>query len=160
MTQGIRDGEPDARILYADIIDLPHYHVPGRPYMDDFGRSAQFSAFNALEGYEEMVDEEARVVGDKIALTEMQKESLKQKLTLIADVNEDHIYPKITFAYFVPDARKDGGSYEAITEKVRRVDVINRQIELCRKVGIAGSYMRIDMDKILNISGELVDYIE
>ena len=59
MTQGIKEGEPDARILYADIIDLPHYHVPGRPYMDDFGRSAQFSAFNALEGYEEMVDEES-----------------------------------------------------------------------------------------------------
>ena len=160
MTQGIKEGEPDARILYADIIDLPHYHVPGKPYMDDLSRSAQFSAFNALEGYEEMVDEEARVVGDKIVLTETQKEVLNQKLTLIADVIEDHIYPEIAFTYFVPDANKDGGSYEVVTEKVRKVDVVNRQIELFRKVGIAGSYMRIDMDKILNISGELVDYIE
>ncbi len=160
MTQGIKENEPDARILYADIIDLPHYHVPGRPYMPDFGRSAQFSAFNALDGYEEMVDEEARVVGDKIVLTETQKEVLNQKLTLIADVIEDHICPEITFTYFVPDKYKNGGSYEAITEKVRKVDVVNRQIELFRKVGIAGSYMRIDMDKIQNISGELVDYIE
>ena len=43
---------------------------------------------------------------------------------------------------------------------VRNIDIVNRQIELFRKVGIAGSYMRIDMDRILDISGELVNYIE
>ena len=32
-----------------------------------------------------------------------------EDIKLIADVIEDHIYPEITFTYFVPDIRKDGG---------------------------------------------------
>ena len=59
MTKGLRKGEPDARVMYADIINFPHFHVPGKPYMNSWSRAAQFSAFNALEGYEDVVDEEA-----------------------------------------------------------------------------------------------------
>ena len=160
MTQGIREGEPDARVLYADIIDLPHYHVPGKAYMDDLGRAAQFSSFNALDGYEEMVDEEARQVGSMEQLSETEIEILNQKLSLIADVIEDGYHPEVTFNYFVPDARKNGGEYCSLTAKVRRIDLVNRQIELCSKVGVSGSYMRIEMDKVKDISGELVDHIE
>ena len=43
---------------------------------------------------------------------------------------------------------------------VRNIDIVNRQIELCSKVGVSGSYMRIEMDKVKDISGELVDHIE
>lgn len=30
MTQGIKEGEPNARLVYADIIDLPHWQSPDR----------------------------------------------------------------------------------------------------------------------------------
>ena len=160
MTRGIKENEPDARVLYADIIDLPHYHVPGKAYMSDLGRAAQFSAFNALDGYEEMVDEEARQVGTQDTLSETEIEILNQKLSLIADVIEDGYKPEVTFTYFVPDARKHGGEYCSLTAKVRRIDIVNRQIALCTKVGVSGSYQKIEMDRVKDISGELVDHIE
>ena len=31
---------------------------------------------------------------------------------------------------------------------VRNIDIVNRQIELCTKVGVSGSYMRLAMDKV------------
>ena len=160
MTRGIKENEPDARVLFADMIDLPHYHVPGKAYMSNHGRAAQFSAFNALAGYEEMVDEEARQVGTQDTLSETAIEILNQKLSLIADVIEDGYKPEVMFTYFVPDARKHGGEYCSLSAKVRRIDLVNRQIELCSKVGVSGSYMRIEMDKVKDISGELVDHID
>ena len=63
MTKGLRNGEPDARQVYADIIDLPHWQSQKRPHMGALERAAQFSPFAALTGYEDMIDEEAREVG-------------------------------------------------------------------------------------------------
>jgi len=160
MTQGIKDGEPDARKVYADIINLPHFHVPGKEFMSMFGRAGQFSSFNALTGYEDMVQEEAREVGGFIQLTESELSILNQRLTLISDVIEDGVNPVVTIRYFVADRHKNGGAYVDIVAKVRRIDIAARQVELFQKVGVSGSYMRIDMDMIHSISGELVDYIE
>ena len=42
---------------------------------------------------------------------------------------------------------------------VRNIDIVNRQIELCTKVGASGSYIRIKMDRVKDIRGELVDHI-
>lgn len=50
-----RTNEPDARILYADIIDLPHHRSLTHPPMSLYDRSAQFSPFAALTGYNEMI---------------------------------------------------------------------------------------------------------
>ena len=61
MTQGIGENEPDPRIIYADIIDLPHWQSPTRPHMSLHDRAAQFAPFAALTGYHEMVDEEAKL---------------------------------------------------------------------------------------------------
>ena len=33
---------------YEDIIDLPHFHAPGRPFMSMDARAAQFAAYKAL----------------------------------------------------------------------------------------------------------------
>ena len=147
-------------MIYADIIDLPHYHVPGKEYMSPLGRASQFSSFNALEGYEDMVGEEAREVGQMEPLTESEMEVLNQKINLIADVLEDGYHPVLKFTYFLDDLTKSGGSYVTITERVRKIDVINRKIQLYKKIGLSGSYMELAMDKISDISGDLVDYIE
>lgn len=160
MTQHIREEEPDPRLLYADIIHLPHWQSEKHPHMSPLARAAQFSAFNALAGYEDMVDEEAREVGSETGLGEAERELLNQKLSLIADKIEDGEHPLVTITYFVPDERKYGGSYENVTERVRRIDTVERKLELCRKTGLSGSYMTIGMDRIINIRGELVDYLE
>ena len=64
MTKGITGNEPDPRIIYADIIDLPHWQSPTRPHMSLHDRAAQFAPFAALTGYHEMVSEEAKQHND------------------------------------------------------------------------------------------------
>lgn len=160
MTKGLRKDEPDAKVIYADIIGLPHYHVPGKPYMNEWSRASQFSAFSALEGYDEMVEEEAREVGSFQQLTESEMEVLNQKINLIYDVLEDGHHPVLKFTYFLADMFKNGGSYVTLTERVRKIDVVGRKIQLFKKIGTSKSYMELDMDKISDISGDLVDHIE
>ena len=160
MTKGIKSNEPDARIVYADIIRLPHWQSTKRTPMSAYERAAQFSSFNALEGYEDMVGEEARIVDTQEELTETEMEILNQKINLIADVIEDGHHPILTFTYFLNDSMKQGGSYVTMTERVRKIDAVGKKIQLFRTVGASNSYMELDIDKIKDISGELVNYIE
>ena len=159
MTKGIKSNEPDARVVYADIIWLPHWQSPTRTPMSAYERAAQFSSFNALAGYEDMVGEEAREVDTQEELTETEMEILNQKINLIADVIEDGHHPILTFTYFLNDSMKQGGSYITITERVRKIDAVGKKIQLFRTVGASKSYMELDMDKIKDISGDLVGFI-
>ena len=160
MAKGIKSNEPDARVVYADIIALPHWQSPTRTQMSEYERAAQFSSFNALAGYKDMVGEEAREVGSFQELTESELEVLNQKLNLIYDVLEDGHHPILTFTYFICDCFKSGGSYVTITERVRKIDTVDRKIVLFRITGTSKSYVELEMDKIKDISGDLVDFIE
>ena len=51
---------PDPRVVYAEIIDLPHWESPSRPRMSRYNRAAQFSPFAALTGYDDIIREEDR----------------------------------------------------------------------------------------------------
>ena len=160
MNECLNNNKPNARVVYADIIDLPHWKSPVRAPMTAHERAAQFSSFKALDGYEDMVYEEAREVGVQADLSETEMEILNRKLGLIADVLENGHHPVLKFTYFIDDITKTGGSYVCITERVRKVDNVNRKIQLYKTVGLSKSYMELDMDKIKDISGDLVDYIE
>ena len=107
-----------------------------------------------------MVSEEAREVGVQADLSETEMEVLNRKLGLIADVLENGHHPVLKFTYFIDDIAKMGGFYVCITERVRKVDIVNRKIQLYKTVGLSKSYMDLDMDKVKDISGDLVDYIE
>ena len=160
MAKGIKSNEPDARVVYEDIIRLPHWQSPTRTPMSAYERAAQFTPFAALTGYEDMIDEEAREVGAWEPLSETALEILNAKITRIAAAIEEGIHPVIRFEYFIEDAAKDGGSYVSITERVRRIDTVGRKIQLFKTVGVSKSYMELEMGKIRDISGELVDGIE
>ena len=146
MAKGIKSNESDARVVYADIIRLPHWQSPTRTPMSAYERAAQFSPFAALTGYEDMIDEEAREVGVFHELTESEMEVLNQKINL-------------KFTYFITDIAKVGGSYVTMTERVRKIDTVGRKIQLFKTVGASKSYMELEMDKIRDISGDLVDGI-
>lgn len=103
MAQGIKEQEPDARVVYADIFHLPHWRSQTRKPMSAYERAAFFSPFAALDDYEEMVDEEAREVGKQQTLSEAELEILNQKLNLIYDMLEDG---HLTFTYFICDCFK------------------------------------------------------
>ena len=160
MAKGIKSNEPDARVVYADIIRLPHWQSPTRTPMSAYERASQFSSFNALAGYEDMVGEEAREVGVFHELTESEMEVLNQKISLISDALENDHHPVLKFTYFIADIAKVGGSYVTMTERVRKIDAIGRKIQLFKTVGTSKSYMELEMDKIRDISGDFVDDIE
>ncbi|MBR5046372.1 hypothetical protein IKX73_01940 [Candidatus Saccharibacteria bacterium] len=42
---------------YDDIINLPHFHDPTKPYMSLRDRAAQFASYKSLVGYEKMIEE-------------------------------------------------------------------------------------------------------
>lgn len=160
MTQGLKEGEPNGRDVYPDIIDHPHWQSPTRPHMSLYDRAAQFSAFDALAGYTDMVREEQRLTDSKVDLEETELERLNQKLNLISDVITDGHHPTVTITHFVPDEHKAGGAYVEITDAVKKVDSIARQVVLMTTEGYGRLNKTIGFDKIINISGDFVDYLD
>ena len=86
-------------------------------------RAAQFAPFAALTGYEESIEETARLTDRKIELCEDDIEDINIKLNFIKEHIKDH--PEVSVKYFKPDERKDGGKYDTITGKVRWIDEVN-----------------------------------
>ena len=70
---------------YDDIINLPHHVSATRPHMPMLDRAAQFMPFRALTGYEDAVQETARLTDEKIELTEDEKAILDMRLQKLAD---------------------------------------------------------------------------
>ena len=106
---------------YAGILTLPHHKAENRPQMSMHDRAAQFSPFAALTGFDGVIAETGRMTNRKVELSESQMTLLNQKLTLIDDVIQDGYHPVVTVVYFVPDAKKEGGSYQEYTGKVRQL---------------------------------------
>ena len=139
-------GKENARKIYGDIIDIPHWEPLKHKRMSLFERAAQFSPFAALTGYDEMIDDEAREVDAQEELSDEEMEILDRKINRIAEMLENGETPEIIITYFVPDERKSGGKYVTSKEDVRRIDTVEHCIEFCRKVGISGRYMRVGLD--------------
>ena len=144
---------------YADILTLPHHKASNRPQMSMHDRSAQFSPFAALTGFDDVIAETGRRTDQKIELSESQMTLLNQKLNLIDDAVQDGYHPMVTVVYFVPDAKKDGGSYQEYTGKMRQLDPVERKLVfLAANERSAGK--EISIDDILEIHGDLVDYMD
>ena len=101
---------------YDDIINLPHHVSTKHPQMSMLERAAQFSPFAALTGYEEAVDETARLTDHKIELSEDRITAINEAL---AGLKPDDA---VKVVYFMKDTRKDGGAYLASDGTVRIVD--------------------------------------
>ena len=149
----------DARVVYADIIDLPHHQSERRPHMSLYDRATQFSPFAALSGYDDMVREEARLTDDMRELSEMEQENLDQKLFLLSEAIEDRDYPEVTITYFIPDERKSGGRYDKVRGIIKKIEPVESRIVLFAENMISDG-RTIDMARISNIEGELLSGIE
>ncbi len=136
---------------YDDLLDLPHHVSVVHPHMSLYDRAAQFAPFKALTGYEDDVEETARLTDDRIELDEERIAYLDARLQLL----EEHLAeaPTVSITYFVPDARKDGGSYETVSGIVKKIDTVRRVIVL-------RDGLRIAIDDVYGISGELFSTME
>ena len=144
--------EADPRVVYADIIDLPHHQSAVHPHMSLHDRAAQFAPFAALSGYEDMVDEEARLVDNRIEPGPEDLEQLNRALARLQAAAGRGEHPAAAITYFIPDPLKPGGRYETITETVRKVDPVAQTVVLEKQVGRAGIHMEIRIADILEIA--------
>ncbi len=121
---------------YDHLINQPR-PASSRPKMSAVDRAAQFSAFAALVGLDEQMDETARLVDSKIELSEDEIEILNRKFQVLAQkLNEDKERPQVKVCYFVPDERKNGGAYVTKIGMVKRIDDIFFKITLIDRTEI------------------------
>ena len=113
---------------YDDIIDHPHYRSVKRPHMSTTDRAAQFSPFAALTGYDDAVEEAARLTSGRIELDESEKEVINERLSFIRDSLPDS--PPVDITYYVQDERKSGGAYITATGRVQRIDPVTRAVRM------------------------------
>lgn len=104
---------------YDDIIELPRPKSE-YPRMSLHDRAAQFSPFAALTGYEDEVEETARITDSRLEADDDTIAKINEDLRYIAE----NIYdlPKVEITYFVPDERKSGGKYVKATGEVRLLE--------------------------------------
>lgn len=131
---------------YEDIIHLPHHVSAVHPQMTISDRAAQFSPFAALTGYGSAIRETERLTDRRTELDESEKEILNEMLLLLAGRLKEH--PVITVTYFVPDERKDGGSYVTVSGNVRKLDEVDRAILL-------DGGRRVPVEDIVELGGDV-----
>ena len=131
---------------YSDILDMPHPLSPTRKKMSMTDRGAQFSPFAALTGYEDAVEETARLTERERVLTEESKTMLDAKLQLIAHHLDD--LPEVVITHFVPDRKKAGGAYVVTVGIVRELDSVGGFVVMMDRQKIAVEHIR-------DIGGEL-----
>lgn len=136
---------------YSDIINIPYRKSNKRQRMSNIERAAQFSSFAALTGYEEAVEETARLTDRRYDLSDTAIETLDRKLKIIDENIKNS--PVILITHFVPDERKEGGMYHTTKGTVKKIDECLREVVL-------DSGEHILIDEIAEIDGEIFTGID
>ena len=144
------ESNSDPRIVYADIIGLPHFQSATRPHMSLHDRAAQFAPFAALVGYDEMVGEEARLTDVRITPGESELEDLDMKFRILSERLAAKERPEVTVLIFVPDDRKTGGRYETVTGRARRLDPAEKKLILLTGTSPARE-ISLPLDRIIDL---------
>lgn len=133
---------------YEDIMDLPHYRSSRHAPLSMESRAAQFAPFAALTGYEDALVEAERQTEHFQDLDDGIKAILDAKLQMLEDRKQGK--PMVTIRYFVPDERKEGGSYQVISGQYRKMDLGKEQV-------ILEEGERIPLERIVDISSEIFE---
>ena len=113
---------------YDDILYLDRPISKNHKQMSVYERSAQFAPFSALTGYEESISEAGREVDLRIELSYDKIEEISHSLSIIAQIIASN--PTVKITYFKKDKSKDGGEYITITERVKKLDSVNKKLIL------------------------------
>ena len=111
---------------YDDIINLsrPQYH--DLPPMSIHDRSAQFSPFAALVGYDAAVEETARLTDSR---REMEEDEINELNRQLSELNKRlSERPRIRVTYFIRDRKKEGGRYASKIGNARTIDQAENRI--------------------------------
>ena len=134
---------------YSDIINLEHHISKTRPKMSIENRSAQFAPFAALTGYEDMIEEDARYVDEKLEINEDLKDILDVKIIKLRGIINSK--PRVRVVYFEKDLKKDGGKYKTIYERLIKIDDYNNKL-------IFENQLEINISDLIEIDSEELNY--
>ena len=129
---------------YADMLDMPR-PTSSRRSMARLDRAAQFAPFSALTGYEEAIDETARLTSQRPELSEGEQEEINAALQYIAAHLAEQ--PSVMVTWFCEDQRKQGG--ETRTERLRI-----QKFDQTRRILTSVEGEKIPVDDILIIKYE------
>ena len=93
---------------YTDIMQHPRYRLRLHRPMPPLSRAAQFSAFAALTGFDEEIDETARLTVARENMCEDDLASLDAALQRLIAL--ESAQPLVTVTFFQPDLHKEGGA--------------------------------------------------
>ena len=127
---------------YDDIMNLPHPISEKHPRMSRQNRAAQFSPFAALTGYDAEIREIARQTEKKKQLSEDQWDILNEKIMELLKLPHKPVRAVVT--YFVPDPKKEGGTY-------RKKDCYIDNISMEKRVLLLENKEKIFFDEIWDI---------
>lgn len=108
---------------YADMLDMPR-PKSSRRSMARLDRAAQFAPFSALTGYEEAIDETARLTSQRPELSEGEQEEINAALQYIAAHLAEQ--PAVTVTWFCEDPRKQGGETRTELLHIQKFDQTRR----------------------------------
>ena len=111
---------------FSAIMNLPHHVSKKRRQMTLEERAAQFSVFAALSGYDEEIDETARLTSPREAMSEDDVAELDVAFQWLLDSESEH--PTVTVTYFQPDERKEGGRYITYTGVFRHFNATENKL--------------------------------
>lgn len=109
---------------YDDIRNHSRYKLKHHQPMSMWSRAAQFSPFATLTGYDDEIDEVARLTDRREELTEDELNGLNQAFQKLLE--RASARPLVSVTYFQPDERKDGGEYVSYTGRFRFFDETER----------------------------------
>ena len=130
---------------YDDILHHPHPTSAKHPRMPIRDRAAIFSPFAALTGHSAAIAETARLTEQKIQLDEDRRSELDEKQRMLEEVIARQ--PEVTVTWFLPDDKKDGGSYVTTTGKLKWTDGVER-------VMVMTDGTRIPLDDIIELESK------
>ena len=131
---------------YKDMLDMPHHVSLNRKQMPQYDRAAQFAPFAALTGYGEAINETGRIVEKKKILTDDEEDKIGQQLYYLSEHVKENI--EVTIIHFVPDKKKDGGSYKSSKGIIKKIDEYDLSITFTDK-------SNVKFDNILSISSRV-----
>ena len=114
--------------LYQDMLYLPHPVSQKHAAMPRRDRAAQFSPFAALTGHSAAIAETGRLTDQRAELDEYEMARVDAELQRLQELLPGR--PTASITYFVPDERKNGGSYQTVTGSVKRIDAVNGVIQM------------------------------
>ena len=133
---------------YDDIINIKNYKSRKRPQMSIYNRSAQFSPFAALTGYEESIDEASRITLNKSTISQDDKKILDIKFNILNDnLNEK---PLVNIIYFIDDLKTQGGKYISKEGYIKKFDYNEKLV-------VFDDNTKIKISNIIDIQSELFD---